>query len=73
VEPSRTSSSGSTRSPTSGGKCKRNARGRDYEWDEILPTYLETLLWTEDLDEAVEKAFEGIDLEELDEAWKDFI
>ena len=42
-------------------------------WDSILDTYLKTLVVTDDLDEAVEKAFAGVDWEELEEAWKDYI
>ena len=52
---------------------KKNAKGWNDDWDKILPTYLETLLWTEDLDEAVEKAFQGVDYEEIEAAWKAYI
>ena len=43
------------------------------EWDSILDTYLVTLAETGDLDEAVDVAFEGVDWNELDEAWKGYI
>jgi hypothetical protein len=48
------------------------AKGWDPAWERILPTYFEVLASSEDLDEAVDRAFEGVDYEALTEAWKDY-
>lgn len=48
---------------------KKKARGWNDDWDGILDTYLETLAVTQDLDEAVDKAFAGVDWEEMTECW----
>jgi hypothetical protein len=41
-------------------------------WSTILEIYLETLAATEDLDAAVDKAFEGVDWDELEAAWLEY-
>lgn len=43
------------------------------DWDGILDTYFETLASTEDLDEAVDVAFAGVDWDEMEECWKQYI
>ena len=48
-------------------------RGWNKDWDKILPTYLEVLAETGDLDEAIDKAFAGVDWDELESTWKNFI
>jgi len=45
------------------------AKGWDPAWAKILPTYFEELASTEDLEEAVERAFDGVDYQALTEAW----
>ena len=45
---------------------------KDHPWRKILPTYLKVLQETDDKDVAVEKAFEGVDLDEFEEAWIKF-
>ncbi len=42
------------------------------DWNDILDVYLEALLLTEDHDEAVDRAFEGVDWDEIEECWKDY-
>jgi hypothetical protein len=42
-------------------------------WGKILDTYLRVLVETDDLDQAVEQAFAGVDWNELEAAWKDYI
>ncbi len=42
-------------------------------WETILDTYLGTLAETGDLNKAVDAAFEGVDWEELERAWKAYI
>lgn len=49
---------------------KANAKGWDPKWDGILEAYLKELAMTNSTDKAVEKAFEGIDMDALEEAWK---
>jgi hypothetical protein len=51
---------------------KKSAKGWKPAWDKILDTYLRTLVITDDLDQAVDKAFEGIDLPELEKCWRDY-
>ena len=51
----------------------KKARGWNKDWDGILQTYLDTLVDTADLDEAVDAAFAGVDWEEFEEAWKAFV
>jgi hypothetical protein len=48
-------------------------RGWNPAWDAILPTYLETLLDTGDLDVAVDEAFAAVDWAALESTWKAFI
>ncbi len=43
------------------------------DWDGILDTYFETLASTEDLDEAVDVAFAGVDWDAMEECWKQYI
>ncbi len=52
---------------------KKSARGWNPRWDTILDTYLRTLVVTDDLDKAVEVAFEGIDMADLEKCWRDYI
>lgn len=52
---------------------KGQARGWNNDWNGILATYLETLLVTEDLEEAVDKAFAGVDWDEMTTCWKNYI
>ena len=54
-------------------RAQREVRGWNPAWDAILPTYLETLLDTGELEVAVNRAFEGVDWAELEAAWKTFI
>ena len=51
----------------------KKSRKWNEAWDHILQTYLDTLAETGDLDRAVDVAFEGVDWDELEEAWKDYI
>jgi len=41
-------------------------------WDNVLDVYFETLAATGDLDAAIDKAFAGVDWDELEEAWKQY-
>lgn len=45
------------------------ASGWNDDWDGILDIYFERLAFTEDLDMAVDAAFEGVDWEELEKSW----
>lgn len=47
-----------------------HAKGWNPAWDSILDVYLETLFMTDDLEQAVEEAFEGVDWDELESCWK---
>jgi len=49
---------------------KKQARGWNPAWDSILDTYLATLVETDDLDLALERAFAGVDWRELEDCWK---
>ena len=40
-----------------------------HPWKQILPTYLRVIQETRDKDKAVDVAFEGVDLDELEKAW----
>jgi hypothetical protein len=51
---------------------KKKAKGWQDSWDSILGTYLEALVVTEDLDEAVALAFAGVDWEEFEKCWKEY-
>lgn len=48
---------------------KNGAKNWDPKWDGILETYLKTLAMTGDVDQAVEAAFNGIDMNVLQESW----
>ena len=52
---------------------KEEPDGWDPAWNNILDTYLETLGTTGDLEEAVEKAFDGVNWGDLEECWKKYI
>lgn len=54
-------------------RSSSKVRGWNPTWDAILPTYLETLLDTGDLDYAVNRAFAGVDWAVLEATWKTFI
>jgi len=45
------------------------AKGWQKEWGSLLDKYLETLLETGNLDQALDKAFQGIDWNALQESW----
>ena len=47
-------------------------RGWNRAWNSILDTYLATLAETGDLEEAVDKAYEGVDWDAFQQAWLDF-
>jgi hypothetical protein len=51
---------------------KNKAKGWDPAWDGILETYLDTLAGSGDLDEAIDKAFAGVDWIAMEEAWKEY-
>lgn len=51
---------------------KGKASGWNDDWNQILPVYFEALASTEDLEAAVEQAFEGVDFEALTESWKSY-
>lgn len=42
-------------------------------WDDILDTYYKVLASTSDLDTAIDAAFAGVDLAEMERVWKDFV
>lgn len=48
---------------------KGGAKNWDPKWDGILELYLKTLAMTGDVDQAVEQAFNGIDMNALQESW----
>ncbi|HUR26834.1 MAG TPA: hypothetical protein VM509_01500 [Planctomycetota bacterium] len=50
----------------------KNCRAWNKAWNSILDVYLETLAVTNDLDEAVDKAFAGVDWDEMEKAWIDY-
>jgi len=50
----------------------KNARGWNPAWTPILDTYLRVLVLTDDLDQAVDQAFAGIDFDQLEKAWIDY-
>jgi len=52
---------------------KKGAKNWNADWDKILDTYFKTLAMTGNLNQAVEDAFRGIDMELLTESWKDYI
>lgn len=48
---------------------KNNAKGWDPAWDSILDTYLRVLAMSGKTEQAVEEAFQGIDMKALEAAW----
>ena len=48
---------------------KANARGWNPRWDTILDDYLRALASSGKVEQAVEQAFTGVDMEELQQAW----
>ncbi|HTF90355.1 MAG TPA: hypothetical protein VK843_18205 [Planctomycetota bacterium] len=50
----------------------KNCRGWNKTWTPILDTYLKVLAETDDLDQAVDQAFAGVDWDELEKAWIDY-
>ena len=50
----------------------KHARGWNPAWTPILDTYLRVLVETDDLDQAVDQAFAGIDFDLLEKAWIDY-
>lgn len=52
---------------------KKGAKNWNADWDKILDTYFKTLAMTSNLNQAVEDAFRGIDMDALTESWKDYI
>lgn len=53
------------------GKDK-HAKGWNPAWEKILDTYFQTLGATEDLEQSVNKAFDGVDWDALETAWKEY-
>jgi hypothetical protein len=51
---------------------KKSAKGWNPAWDSILDVYLRALVETDDLDQAVDRAFAGVDWEELEKCWKEY-
>jgi hypothetical protein len=51
---------------------KANAKGWNPAWDSILETYLRVLATSGKLDQAVDEAFKGIDMQALEAAWADY-
>jgi hypothetical protein len=51
---------------------KGKARGWQDSWNGILDLYLDTLALTGDLDQAVEKAYAGVDWEAMEKSWKSY-
>jgi hypothetical protein len=51
---------------------EKNAKGWNPAWGTILDTYLRTLIETDDLDAAVEKAFAGVDWDALEKCWAEY-
>jgi hypothetical protein len=51
---------------------KNNAKGWDPAWDNILENYLRVLATTNNLKQAVDEAFKGIDMNALQQAWLEY-
>jgi hypothetical protein len=51
----------------------KKARCWNPAWNSILDTYLRVLVETDDLDAAVDQAFAGVDWDELEACWKQYI
>jgi hypothetical protein len=49
-----------------------HAKGWNPAWDNILATYFRVLGSTEDLEQSVNQAFDGVDWDALEQAWKDY-
>jgi hypothetical protein len=54
-------------------RLEGDARGWNDAWEKILPTYLDVLASTGDLDEAIDKAFAGVDWAQFEAAWRSFV
>ena len=52
---------------------KKKAKDWNPAWETILDTYLRTLVETDDLDKAADKAFAGVDWDEMERVWKNYI
>jgi hypothetical protein len=52
---------------------KGKPKGWNDAWNNVLEVYLDELARTGDLDASVDVAFEGVNWEELEEAWKDYM
>jgi len=50
----------------------QHAKGWNPAWENILSTYFKVLGSTEDLEQAVNQAFDGVDWDALEQAWKDY-
>ena len=50
----------------------KNCRAWNKAWTPILDVYLETLALTNELDEAIDKAFAGVNWDEMEKAWIDY-
>ncbi len=51
---------------------QNHAKGWNPAWEKILDTYFQTLGATEDLEQSVNKAFDGVDWDALETAWKEY-
>jgi hypothetical protein len=51
---------------------EKHAKGWNPAWETILDTYFKVLGATEDLEQAVSQAFDGVDWAALEQAWKDY-
>ena len=51
---------------------KANAKGWNPRWDTILEDYLKELAMTNSTEKAVDKAFAGVDFDELEKAWIEY-
>jgi hypothetical protein len=51
---------------------EKHAKNWNPAWDNILGTYFKVLGSTEDLEQAVNQAFDGVDWDALEQAWKDY-
>jgi hypothetical protein len=51
---------------------QNHAKGWNDAWDKILDTYFTELGATENLEQSVNKAFDGIDWDAFEQAWKDY-
>jgi len=51
---------------------QNHAKGWNDAWDNILDSYFRELGATENLEQSVNKAFDGVDWDALEESWKDY-